>query len=421
MGSSGGGGGSSGEVDYPDYMKLVHEDWLHGGGEIGLENVTTLMQTAIGSSPYTGAMAYDPSAAIANYESAVNTFFTYLLGVNDPTYWSVLYNQALTSIGNPSGLTITDISVADATVASASVSNAADITDLAVPSITGVTDDEIISDVDAFSNQLDDEINSKVLPRFRRGMQDINAVVSSSFAIGESNIEAFRNRDVSRHASTLRVNAAMKNADVKVSNMQKDVQVGISNKDRKLEISKANLSKDVTIATANLNKDVQLSTANLSKDTTIATANLDKNIKVEDIKIRETLEYERLYLNAANQMLTYTFQLLSSYDSYARLSIEANRIKIVANKEYTDRNMELDKEDALWDLSMFQYGANVMASISGAATVTKSTGGLSVAQSVMGGGLSGAAAGAMAGGPTGIGAVPGAIIGGVLGVASALL
>jgi uncharacterized Fe-S cluster-containing protein len=503
-------------------MKLVHEDWLHGGGEIGLENVTTLMQTAIGSSPYATAMAYDPGAAITAYENAVSTFFTYLLGIDDPTTnWSVLYNQALTSMGNPSGLTVTDASVADAAlvgditvvditgvanavvsnapsvanvtvddaiaVADAVVNNATDITDLTVPNITGVTDDEIISDVDAFSNQLDDEINSKVLPRFRRGMQDINAVVSSSFVIGESNIEAFRNRDVSRHASTLRVNAALKNADVKVSNMQKDIQVGISNKDRNLEISRANLSKDTTIATANLNKniqlstsnlsknisiatanlnkDVQLSTANLSKDTTIATANLnkdlqvstanlskntsiatanldknvkistanlsknvtiatanlDKNIKVEDIKIRETLEYERLYLNAANQMLTYTFQLLSSYDSYARLSIEANRIKIVANKEYTDRNMELDKEDALWDLSMFQYGANVMASISGAATVTKSTGGLSVAQSVMGGGLSGAAAGAMAGGPTGIGAVPGAIIGGVLGVASALL
>jgi hypothetical protein len=250
-------------------------------------------------------------------------------------------------------------------------------------------------------------------------MQDINAVVSSSFAIGESNIEAFRNRDVSRHASTLRVNAAMKNADVKVSNMQKDVQVGISNKDRKLEISKANLSKDVTIATANLNKDVQLSTANLSKDTTIATANLDKNIKVEDIKTREALEYKKLYLSAANQMLVYTFQILSSYDSYTKLSIEANRIKIVANKEYVDRNIDLDKEDALWDLSVFQYGANVMASISGGTSVTK-TSGPSTAQSAIGGGLSGAAAGAMVGSAVGA-PVPGAIIGGVLGAAAGLL
>ena len=27
-GSSGGGGGGSGQVDYPSYMKTVHNDWL---------------------------------------------------------------------------------------------------------------------------------------------------------------------------------------------------------------------------------------------------------------------------------------------------------------------------------------------------------------------------------------------------------
>ena len=93
---------------------------------------------------------------------------------------------------------------------------------------------------------------------------------------------------------------------------------------------------------------------------------------------------------------------------------EAYRIKIVAKKEQSDTDDEIDKSDALWDLEVFQYGANLLASIGGG-TAINNPNKPSTAQSMIGGAMSGAAAGAMVGGPKG------AIIGGVLGAASGLL
>jgi len=93
---------------------------------------------------------------------------------------------------------------------------------------------------------------------------------------------------------------------------------------------------------------------------------------------------------------------------------ETNRIKIVAKKEEADTNLKIGESDALWDLEVFQYGANLLASIGGGVAGTKSP---SQAQSVLGGAMSGAAAGAMVSGGNPIGA----IIGGFIGAASGFL
>lgn len=96
------------------------------------------------------------------------------------------------------------------------------------------------------------------------------------------------------------------------------------------------------------------------------------------------------------------------------LDIEANRISIIANKEEADANAKLDEADATWDLEVFQYGSNLLASISGG--VGPSQKGASTLQSVLGGALSGAATGAAISGanPLAIAA------GGVIGAAAAL-
>jgi len=98
----------------------------------------------------------------------------------------------------------------------------------------------------------------------------------------------------------------------------------------------------------------------------------------------------------------------------SQLLIESNRISIVARKEEADANAKLDEADATWDLEVFQYGSNVLASISGGTAPHQK--GPSTFQSMLGGGLSGAAAGAMIGGgnPLAIGA------GAAIGIAGAL-
>ena len=98
----------------------------------------------------------------------------------------------------------------------------------------------------------------------------------------------------------------------------------------------------------------------------------------------------------------------------SQMLAEAYRIKMVAKKEEADLNIKIDENDALWDLEVFQYGANLLAGIGGGTTTPK-TKQVSQTQSMLGGAMSGAAAGAMVAGPWG------ALAGGVLGAASGLL
>jgi len=63
MGSSG-GGGSSGKVDYPSYMKDWHGNFIGGYG--AETPVDTLLDNAYGTSPFAAATAYDPSTEMNN-------------------------------------------------------------------------------------------------------------------------------------------------------------------------------------------------------------------------------------------------------------------------------------------------------------------------------------------------------------------
>jgi hypothetical protein len=115
---------------------------------------------------------------------------------------------------------------------------------------------------------------------------------------------------------------------------------------------------------------------------------------------------------AAESIMKSDIAHLELYQALSQITTEANRIKIVAKVEEGEKNVEYDKQDTIWDLEMYQYGSNVLASIAGAASTTTgqkpSTG-----QSVLGGAMSGAALGAK-GGPWG--AAVGGIIGGIAGL-----
>lgn len=167
----GGSGGSSGAVSHSAYLETVHNDWLDDTGvDTITSSMTAIMNAAQGSSPWTAQVPYDPDTDITAYEAAIAAFAAILAGITDTTDWAALHTQAGTSID-------------------------------------GLEDAEITADVTAFGNELDDQITTITLPRFQRGMQDINAVVSSAFVLGQSNIEAFRDRDVAKHSSGLRVAA----------------------------------------------------------------------------------------------------------------------------------------------------------------------------------------------------------------------
>jgi len=440
-----GGGGSSGAVSWPEYLQNTHAGWMtHGDPSASHyfinQSMVQVMNSAIGSSPYTGLEAYIPDSRITAWEASISAFAALLSGLDEVTDWTNLYGHAKGLLAAPpDGIVVDDLEVDDiAEIDDLVVDDITAIGDLEVADVlaadaTGVTDAEIILDVDAFANQIDDEILIKVLPRFKRGMQDINAVVSSAFVIGSSNIEGFRNRDVDKHNSGLRVNAAMKNADVGVSNMgkdvqielgnmSKDVQVGLGNISKSLDIGKVDISKDIDVGKTNITKDLKISELNANKDLQVGIANLTKNTQVGEINLKSAVEYERMYLEGTGQMMQLMLQRIQWEENTVNVIIESGRIGIVAKKEQKDMDNTFDIDDASWDLEVFQHGANLLAASSGG------VGGVqkekpSAAASAIGGALGTAVSGALIGSKVGgtVGSYWGAAIGAVVGAAGGLI
>ena len=279
----GGGGGGSGVVDFPAYMKNIHNDWLDNTGVDSItSSVTDIMNSATGSSPWTAASAYDPDTDLVTMLAAPDVLQTLVTLLSAGTSLDTL--------------------------------------------VSGIVDHSRVDlAVTEYEADLDARLTAEILPRFEAGMRDINAVMSSSFALGKAVIEDGQTRQAALYSANQHSKAFSDDA-LQVINMK--------------------------------------------------------------------LEYQK----AVSTMIA-----------------EANRIKIVAKKEENATDLKINEEDALWDLEVFQYGANLLGSIGGGTAISKSPKGASDMQSAIGGAMTGAAAGAMVGGPWG------AVAGGVLGAGASFL
>ena len=158
MGSSGGGGSTSGMTDFPDYMKEFHGALLnHDGADAPVISVIDAFnQAASGNSPY--------YAFITNTEPIAQAFFGAGKTVNS-------YSKIYELLKVYQELDWTGL-VANSTAAIESK----------LPD-TATTVEELLQ---AVSIALDDEIQLTVLPRFKSNIRSIGAVNSSAFVIGES-------------------------------------------------------------------------------------------------------------------------------------------------------------------------------------------------------------------------------------------
>jgi hypothetical protein len=73
---------------------------------------------------------------------------------------------------------------------------------------------KITAEEEAYSDMLDAEIEAKILPKFRRGMQNINAIQASSFVTGEALIYAEKLRDVAKFTADIELRAYDKRSDL---------------------------------------------------------------------------------------------------------------------------------------------------------------------------------------------------------------
>lgn len=332
MGGSSGGGGSSGAVSYPAYMETQHEAWL--------TDLDTLITAAVSASPYASAVAYNPDCVLNATNVILSQFNDVVIALDPTTDWSTYYDAIVAKYTADTFTTLTEYTFTDP-----------------------FDDAEIAADIATHDAEVATRITNDVLPAFKVGMQNINAVMTSAFTIGSALISAQGLRDTNSHASTIR----------------------LANQRNKLEYenTKAN--------SRNLHN-----TNLLSKD---------------KLSLSQKLSVVQFGLSGADLLIKAKFQESDLYKAISGLTIDANRIKIIAKSEQTNQNYSFDERDVRWGLDMYKDGAVMMASVSGGVPAAD------VDTNKMASALGGAASGAGAGASFGPwGAVIGGVIGGIAGL-----
>jgi hypothetical protein len=172
---------TAGKVDFPEHMKDVHQDWLNdydGDNDTISSNMVEVMNAALGADPFSAMTAYDPASQLTAMDAAVTAFNTLVDALDYEQDWE-------------------------------------DAVDAAVAKADGAVFDDtyINNDISAFGDNLDDQIENIVLPRFQGGMRDVNAVMSSAFVIGESIIEGMRTKDTAKYGTELRIKTSFQRND----------------------------------------------------------------------------------------------------------------------------------------------------------------------------------------------------------------
>ena len=369
MGGSSGGGGSSGSVDYPGYMKDSHSRYL---------------------------------TEIRNLLPAANPF----ISVNAPSVDRLLNNTAVTALGTHIAERIVEVNALNTTVSinvdlqlPALYTRLTTTLDLVLTYLNSSHNITLSDDYENFATslyaRLDEieniqnvsnlvEFETVIRPRFLAGMRDINAVQSSMFVLGLSNMEAVYAAKMTEVKQGLKNDIWKLNADVKNQLAQLE-----------LETKKTNVGRTQNILTlVNQTLGIMHSTA----------ASLD-TVRVQLGGTLEQLRLEFMKLKEASKA-----QLTSAADQHAGKSVELSRMQVVALMEQSNVNIDYDEKQFRWDLENYQYLANMLAAIGSG---TASAGGRQTSKfsSALGGALSGAATGAAISGGNPIGAAIGGVIG----------
>lgn len=138
-----------------------------------------------------------------------------------------------------------------------------------------------------------------------------------------------------------------------------------------------------------------------------------------EVIIRKEMARDAYVASAVQEMNRLALAKIEAFKANAIIYQDHYKMKIVAKKEQSREDLELDVQDALWDMEIQQRGANVLAAVQGASTLVEPK--MSPFQSGLSGLTSGAAAGAAIGSVVpGVGTGVGAVLGGVVGLAGGL-
>lgn len=292
---------ASGAVDFPDYMKEVHEDWMRQSADVVTSSITDLINAAVAASPYDSKTAYDPTTNLNAMSAAVTALNSRVDAIDPDGDWAAAVTAAETAFD-------------------------------------GVIDTDFYDDqAEEFYNYMNDTLDNTIIPTFKGGMRDVNAVMSSAFVIGESVIRAFALRDANKYLADIKQKMQMAKVDSVFKGAERIIQS---------QLAQVELEKAVT-----------------------------------------------------------------------HYTMEVNRMTIASEKDETDGNLAIAIGQEKWAFDAYQYGANVLAAISGG-TSGANTGASapSSTQSAIAGALAGAAMGSQISGNW-----QGGAIGGIIGLGLSLL
>ena len=191
-----GGGGSSGEVSYPEYMMTMHHHWLN--------TVDAILQTEIYRNPHSAGNVFDPSVLLSQMSTNSNKL--------------------------------------DLPISSLDINYKYDnIVDLTVDVWNDMLNSsaKIDAAIDAFTAKFDEDIDAFVIPKFEAGMRDINAVQSSGFAVGKALIYASRDNSIAAFSSDARLRAHFEGTQTGIANIHKAYSLELQAAGLKFEYVKA--------------------------------------------------------------------------------------------------------------------------------------------------------------------------------------
>lgn len=376
------GGGGAGAISHSAYMETAHKSLLN---RVGLAELNTsifdLINTALVSNPFTGALVYNPDTDILHSRNTFDTIKLLIDAISPATNTLENFTTFRTEL-------IADTATLDVATL--------DTATLAVDTLDVFVIDETLvkADVAAYSASLEADLTDLTLPKFKASMLNIGATLGSGFVLGEAILRKERLRQIAVFEADLRQKLQIQANDI-------NARFRIQHKDKATELR---VQYDELTSRFKLQFKEITAKFKIQNQDTIAKFKLDRWLNI------------RTAVTASLNLLMKKNELELDL---IRLNLEANRLKIIAKTEQLSDQLLVNEHDKKWALDLFAYGTSTLGGIGAGALIP---GKKSKAVSALAGALSGAAAGAVVGSAVpGIGNVAGAIGGAVVGATAGAL
>jgi hypothetical protein len=451
MGSSG-GGSSSGAISYPTYMTGFHADWLaevqadvhlitKNGNDrnpfyniscfeplkyleaIGLQATKDLVRvdtfypgTVFGTVYNASKLRIEDMPPYKSAADGIDTLETQITDITPTTKWSEVVDLVKEEIDADTDYDAIITALSDFKTALTSFTAGTTWTEDAGTVKTEIdkfeSNENYHDDALAYAKILEDNITNSVIPKFKSGMRDVNAAMGSAFVVGQSHIWGMMDRDVAKYLAGLRE----KNIGYRYELFKSGLDQLIKMHELELGTHGVEIAQKLALFT----KKWEINVSNIAEVLKLI------NAKIEHLKNKSAVANQLfgVYVDTMDknnfEILNNEFRYLDEYRKSVNLLVDIDKIIMVAEKEKITEQAALRESEWLWNLKLYQYYGNLLASI-GSGTAVNYPSEANRTKTAIGTMVSGAGIGGFIGAGTAVGGPVGAGIGAVLGLGLGLL